>query len=129
MLRAAVSFSTNKLSKIIEEIRDDADQIEKLAPLIEARKAKGERQDMLLERTETRLERVEAQKERQAARAWREDNEGDRQGASSSVLDKPAIPLTTFHQSNAIAKFAPGSARNTLASPTSANTAQTKPTV
>src|ERR1700761_3727220 len=45
ILRAATCFSMSKLARIVDDIKDDAEQIEKLAPIIEARKAKGERED------------------------------------------------------------------------------------
>ncbi|KAJ7642837.1 hypothetical protein B0H17DRAFT_1216337 [Mycena rosella] len=80
LLKAATSFSTNKLNQIIKDIEEDADQIEKLASILEATKGKDERQAAELERFKAGLERTAAQKERSAQAAWREENQGDRQG-------------------------------------------------
>ncbi|KAJ7492122.1 hypothetical protein FB451DRAFT_1217062 [Mycena latifolia] len=80
MLKAATSFSTNKLNSIIKDIEEDADQIEKLATILEATKGKAERQAAELERFRAGLERAASQKERDAQAAWREENQADRQG-------------------------------------------------
>ncbi|KAJ7762397.1 hypothetical protein DFH07DRAFT_814247 [Mycena maculata] len=80
MLKAASSFSTNKLNKIIKDIEDDADQIEQLASILEATKGKSERQAAELERFRAEMERTAAQKERTAQAAWREEAQADRQG-------------------------------------------------
>ncbi|KAJ6601314.1 hypothetical protein DFH09DRAFT_1127428 [Mycena vulgaris] len=80
MLKAATSFSTNKLNKIVKDIEEDADEIEKLASILEATKGKAERQAAELERFQAGRERAAAQKERDAQTAWREENQGDRQG-------------------------------------------------
>jgi hypothetical protein len=80
LLRAASSFSTDKLSKIIDDIKTDADDIQKLAPIIEARMAKGERENNELERFKAGLHRLAEGKDRQENAEWREQQKVDRQG-------------------------------------------------
>jgi hypothetical protein len=80
-LKAATSFSTNKLNLIIKDMKDDADQIEKYASILEASMGKKERQATELERFRTGLERTAATKERGAQAAWRDEHERDRQGS------------------------------------------------
>ncbi|KAK7047185.1 hypothetical protein VNI00_006851 [Paramarasmius palmivorus] len=77
--RAATSFSTKKLDEIIKDLKDDADRIEETAALVEARLAKGEREETRQERQEAVLERAKAQAERQAASKWRAEQQADRQ--------------------------------------------------
>ncbi|KAF8521950.1 hypothetical protein BU17DRAFT_45376 [Hysterangium stoloniferum] len=77
---AISSFSTAKLRGILNNIKDNADQIEKLAGIIEAGKAKGERESAELERFKTEMERTAARKERQSATDWRTQQMADRQG-------------------------------------------------
>ncbi|KAJ6623171.1 hypothetical protein B0H10DRAFT_825470 [Mycena sp. CBHHK59/15] len=79
MLKAVASFSTSKLNKIIQDIEEDANQIEKLASILEATKGKEERQAAELERFKAGMERAAAQRERQTQAAWREENQSDRQ--------------------------------------------------
>ena len=76
LLRAAASFSTKKLQAIIDDMRQDSDNIEKLAPIIEARRARGERENAAKERQEANLEREESKTERKAASAWRQEQQG-----------------------------------------------------
>ncbi|CAK5262530.1 unnamed protein product [Mycena citricolor] len=80
LLKAATSFSTIKLNSIIDDIKDDADQIEKVADILERTQGKAERQAAELERYQQTRERLESKQEREAQSTWREQNEVDRQG-------------------------------------------------
>ena len=71
LLRASASFSTKKLQSIIEDLKENADQIEKLAPIIEAQFAGDER-------AEAAHERYENKKERDEGSAWRQQMQSDR---------------------------------------------------
>ncbi|KAJ3892676.1 hypothetical protein GG344DRAFT_44866 [Lentinula edodes] len=77
-LRVAVSFSTKKLDESIREIETNVDTIDKLVPIIEARRARGEQEDAGRERVEAGIERLEARVERQAQREFREMYQDDR---------------------------------------------------
>ncbi|KAJ7349860.1 hypothetical protein DFH08DRAFT_742347 [Mycena albidolilacea] len=79
MLKSVRTFSTEKLNKIIKNLEEDVDQIEKLASILEANKNKNERQAAEVERFQAGIERTSARKERAAQSAWREQNERDRQ--------------------------------------------------
>jgi hypothetical protein len=68
--RAATSFSTNKLNKIIGDLKYDADELAKMALIIEAKKAMCERRHARLERDDAGLERIETRAERRAAQKW-----------------------------------------------------------
>lgn len=78
LLRAAASFNTKKLQGIVDDLRKDADQIDKIVPIIEARKARGEREDAEVERLAAGLERLESKQERHEASTWRKLSHGDR---------------------------------------------------
>ncbi|KAJ7606848.1 hypothetical protein FB45DRAFT_949292 [Roridomyces roridus] len=80
MLKAMSSFSTAKLNAIIQDIEEDADEIQKAASILEATKSKAEREAAELERLRAEMERVDARKERKASAARREEAESDRQG-------------------------------------------------
>ncbi|KAJ6543109.1 hypothetical protein B0H19DRAFT_957631, partial [Mycena capillaripes] len=80
LLKAATSFSTNKLNLIIKDIKDDADQIEKHVSILEASMGKKERQAAELERLQAGSHRTAAEKEWDTQAAWRDKDEGDRQG-------------------------------------------------
>jgi hypothetical protein len=75
LLRAAASFSTKKLQVIIDDMRRDSDSIEKLAQIVEARRARGERENAAKERQEANLDREESKKEQKAASAWRQEQQ------------------------------------------------------
>lgn len=77
-LRVAVSFSTKKLDESIQEIETNVDNIDKLVPIIEARRARGEQEDARRERVEAGIERLEARVERQAQREFRDMYQDDR---------------------------------------------------
>ena len=77
IIHAMVSFSTKKLNDIITDMKEDADQIEKLVPIIKARISKGERENAEIERRLAGIERAEAKKERLEAKAWREEQKND----------------------------------------------------
>ena len=77
-----------KLQSIIEDLKGDADQIDRLVPIVEGRLAKGERQDAEVERHEAGIERKESKQERQEASAWRKQQQSDR---VRSWLGEPGI--------------------------------------
>ncbi|KAF7302928.1 hypothetical protein MKEN_01255200 [Mycena kentingensis (nom. inval.)] len=79
MLKAATPFSTKKLKSIIDDIEEDADQIEALARILEATKGKEERQAAEVERFRQERERAAAQKEREAQAVERGQNQVARQ--------------------------------------------------
>ncbi|KAF7302531.1 hypothetical protein HMN09_00887500 [Mycena chlorophos] len=78
-LKSAASFSTKKLDTIIQDIEEDADQIEKLASILEANLGRDERKAAELERFRQERERVAAQKERDAQAAFRDQHMVDRE--------------------------------------------------
>ena len=59
MLRSVASFSTAKLDKILEQLRQDADDIDKLVPVVRERLEKGERDDAAEERRLAGISRAE----------------------------------------------------------------------
>lgn len=79
--RGAFSFNIRKLQSIVSQMEFDANQIEKLAPIVEARKARGEREDAARERCEAGIEREEARAERLESAKWRETQQNDRSRA------------------------------------------------
>ncbi|KAF8587635.1 hypothetical protein K439DRAFT_1630517 [Ramaria rubella] len=76
--RAATSFSTNKLNEIVGDLKRDADEIWKTASVIEATKARRERQCTNSERNQASLERFEARQERRAAQESRVERLNER---------------------------------------------------
>ncbi|CZR51156.1 uncharacterized protein PAC_01031 [Phialocephala subalpina] len=72
IMRAATSFSTKKIQSIIDDLGEEVDKIDKLWPIVEGRKARGERQDSEKERQEAGLERMESRLERQVNADFRE---------------------------------------------------------
>ena len=104
LLRASTSFSIKKLQAIVDDLKGDADQIEKLAAIIEG-------QYSGTERTEARLERYETRKEREEASALRKLMQSDR---IRSWLGDQATNESTLqrHRSNLDAS------RHTTGSPT-----------
>ena len=71
LLRASTSFSIKKLQAIVDDLKEDADQIDKLAAILEGQYAGTERIQAGLERCENRKERVEGS-------AWRKQMQSDR---------------------------------------------------
>ena len=71
LLRASTSFSIKKLQAIVDDLKDDADQIEKVAAIIEGQYAGRER-------IEAGVERLENRKERDEGSAWRKQMQSDR---------------------------------------------------
>ena len=71
LLRASASFSINKLQAIVEDLKKDADQIEKVAAIIEGQYAGTDRR-------EARLERQENKNERDESSTWRRQMQSDR---------------------------------------------------
>ena len=84
ILRSATSFSTNKLKKIVEDINEDANQIEKLVPIIEAQLARKEREEAEEERRQAELGRQETRGDRSITKEWVEQQRLDRQGTSAT---------------------------------------------
>lgn len=71
LLRASTSFSLKKLQRIMDDLRQDADQIEKLVPIVEGQYASRERLQASVERQETRKDRDEGS-------IWRKQMQSDR---------------------------------------------------
>ena len=71
LLRASTSFSTKKLQAIVDDLKGDADLIEKLAAIIEGQYARNERM-------EASLERHDNWKERDEGSTWRKQMQSDR---------------------------------------------------
>ena len=71
LLRASTSFSIKKLQAIVDDLKKDADQIEKVAAILEGQYAGTER-------VEASLERHENKKERDESSAWRKQMQSDR---------------------------------------------------
>ena len=88
LLRASTSFSARKLQGIVDDLKEDADQIEKVAAIIEGQYAGKERVDASLERYENRKERDEGS-------AWRKQMQSDRIRA---WLGGQTINESTFHR-------------------------------
>ena len=88
LLRASTSFSTRKLQAIVDDLKGDADRIEKVAAIIEGQYADKER-------TEASLERDENRKERDEGSAWRKQMQSDR---IRSWLGGQTINESTFHR-------------------------------
>lgn len=87
ILRSATSFSTNKLKKIVEDIKEDANQIEKLVPIIEAQLARNEREEAEEERRQAELGRQEIRVDLKVTKEWIEQQMLDRQGTSTTSGD------------------------------------------
>ena len=92
LLRASTSFSLRKLQGIIDDLKKDADQIDKLVPIIEGQYA-GQ------ERLEASWERHENKKEREEGSAWRKQMQSDR---IRSWLGGPMVNASNLkrHQNN-----------------------------
>ena len=71
LLRASASFSAKKLQGILDDLKDDADQIDQLASIIEGQYASQERLEASSERQVNRREREESS-------AWRKQSQNDR---------------------------------------------------
>lgn len=88
LLRASTSFSIKKLQAIVDDLKEDADQIEKVAAILEGQYAGTER-------TEAGLERHENRKERDEGSAWRKQMQSDR---IRSWLGGQTINESTLHR-------------------------------
>ena len=88
LLRASTSFSIKKLQAIIDDLKEDADQIEKLAAILEGQYAGTARM-------EAGLERYENKKERDEGSAWRKQMQSDR---IRSWLGGQTINESTLHR-------------------------------
>ena len=92
LLRASASFSVKKLQGILDDLKDDADQIDQLASIVEGQYASQERLEASFERQVNR-------KEREENSAWRKQTQYDRIRA---WLDDPKPSASNFrrHQNN-----------------------------
>lgn len=88
LLRASTSFSVKKLQAIVDDLKEDADQIDKLAGILEGQYAGTERMEASLERCENRKERDEGS-------AWRKQMQSDR---IRSWLGGQTINESTLHR-------------------------------
>ncbi len=88
LLRASTSFSIGKLQAIVDDLKGDADQIDKMAAIIEGQYAGTER-------IEASLERYENRKERDEGSAWRKQMQSDR---IRSWLGGQTINESTLHR-------------------------------
>ncbi|KAG9231383.1 hypothetical protein BJ875DRAFT_517370 [Amylocarpus encephaloides] len=90
LMRATASFSVRKIQATIDDLGAEVDKIDKLWPIVEGRKARGERQDAERERREAGLERLENRLERKEASEFRrqvlEDQERVQQEGSYSEI-------------------------------------------
>lgn len=71
LLQASTSFSLKKLQSIVQDLKDNADEIDKLVHIIEGQHASAERE-------EAGLERDENKKERDEGGEWRKQMQSDR---------------------------------------------------
>jgi len=78
LTRSTFTFNAKKLKDIISEMETDTNRIEELAPIVEARKSRGEREDAAKERLEAGIERNEAKIERLESAEWRQAQQNDR---------------------------------------------------
>ena len=88
LLRASTSFSIKKLQAIVDDLNGDADQIDKIAGIIEGQYAGTERM-------EAGLERYQNKKERDEGSAWRKQMQSDR---IRSWLGGQSINESTLHR-------------------------------
>ena len=88
LLRASTSFSIRKLQAIVDDLKEDADQIEKVAAIVEGQYAGTER-------LEATLARYENKKERDEGSAWRKQMQSDR---IRSWLGGQNINESTLHR-------------------------------
>lgn len=88
LLRASTSFSIRKLQGIVDDLKKDADQIEKVAAIIEGQYAGTER-------VEASFERCENRKERDEGSAWRKQMQSDR---IRSWLGGQTVNESTLHR-------------------------------
>ena len=104
LLRAAASFSVKKLQGIVDDLKEDANRMDKLVPIVEGRIARGEREDAEKERVEAGLERLENKQERKEAAAWRKQQQSDR---IRSWLGGQALNESNSrrHYNNTISRF------------------------
>jgi hypothetical protein len=100
-MRATTSFSTKKLQAIIDDLSGEVDKVDKLGPIVEARIARGERENSEEERHLAGLERMENRRERQVAAQFREkvlvEQEVVQQGMQARPLKYFEI-LTFIHR-------------------------------
>ena len=88
LLRASTSFSIKKLQAIVDALKDDADEIDKIATILEGQYAGTER-------IEASIERKENRKDRDEGSAWRKQMQTDR---IRSWLAGQSINESTLHR-------------------------------
>lgn len=88
LMRASTSFSIKKLQTIVDDLKENADQIEKVAAIIEGQYAGKER-------IEASFERLENRKERDEDSAWRKQMQSDR---IRTWLGSHTINESTLHR-------------------------------
>ncbi|KAL9577947.1 MAG: hypothetical protein Q9212_006039, partial [Teloschistes hypoglaucus] len=81
MLRSITSFSTAKLDQILEQLRQDADDVEKLVPIVQERIVRGERENAAEERRLAGIARAELSTFIQEQREDKFQRDLDRKGA------------------------------------------------
>ncbi|KAI4248357.1 MAG: hypothetical protein LQ352_005928 [Teloschistes flavicans] len=81
MLRSIISFSTTKLDQILEQLRQDADDVEKLVPIVQERIVRGERENAAEERRLAGVARAELSTFIQEQREDKVQRDLDRKGA------------------------------------------------
>ena len=59
LIKATASFSTKKLQSITQDLANEVDKVDKLIPIVEARKRSGEVQNSEIERQRAGIERTE----------------------------------------------------------------------
>lgn len=88
LLRASTSFSIKKLQAIVDDLKDDADEIDKVATILEG-------QYVGTERIEASIERKANRKDRDKGSAWRKQMQTDR---IRSWLAGQSINESTSHR-------------------------------
>ena len=95
LLRASASFSIWKLQMIVDDLKEDVDQIDKVAAIVEGQYAGTEQQYAGKERMEASLARCENKKERDEGSDWRKQMQTDR---IRSWLGGQTIYESTLHR-------------------------------
>ena len=88
LLRASTSFSVKKMQAIVDDLKDDADEIDKFAAILEGQYAGTERIEASNERQENRRDRDESS-------AWRKQMQTDR---IKSWLGGQTLNESTLHR-------------------------------
>ncbi|KAL8636479.1 MAG: hypothetical protein Q9228_006129, partial [Teloschistes exilis] len=86
MLRSITSFSTAKLDQILEQLRQDADDVEKLVPIVQERIVRGERENAAEERRLAGVARAELSTFIREQREDKVQRDLDRKGARQKEI-------------------------------------------